>query len=96
MCSSDLHVRLPLPLSVGHGLEIEFDELPHSDSDLEDWLLAQPGVVRVAIMRDNKVLVVNYILAHNLGEDWPPLPKILEQCALLGYTGGRERPQMAQ
>jgi hypothetical protein len=75
-----------IPASISYGMRSEFSSLPGNDKALETWLKGQPGVARVGINRNDKVIEVFIIQVRN-GRGEPPLPDLDEACAALGYAG---------
>lgn len=72
--------------SFSYGVRAEFREVPPEDKELEQWLASQPGVVRVGVGRDGKVIQVVWIMVQNLRGS-PSAPDIRSEFERLGYRG---------
>jgi hypothetical protein len=71
-------------ISFLYEAKAEFIELPTDDKALEEWLLAQPGVVKASSQRENKAIRIYWIMNQNsLGN--PPTPDLRAEFDQLGY-----------
>ena len=88
--------RRAVEVPYSFAVEARFTDLPADDRPFADWLEAQPGVMRgvgIGRLGDGRVLVLFRLSRNLLGE--PPIPRIDEAAADLGYTGGpfRDAPR---
>jgi hypothetical protein len=75
-----------IPVSVGFSVRAEFKEFPKNDRGLEEWLAAQPGVVKVATARDVGAIRIYWIMSRKIYEG-PPIPDPRTEFDRIGYRG---------
>jgi hypothetical protein len=85
-----LALRQDVYVSIVTCFDARFETMPPGDEALEQWLRAQPGVVKHTIWinrlgEDKKTLEVSFIRSQNMAGH-PPIPDLDTKCAELGYT----------
>ncbi|MBX9626295.1 MAG: hypothetical protein K2X82_21025 [Gemmataceae bacterium] len=78
-----------LPASISYQVTAEFDALPPTDEPLEEWLRAQPGVVKAFANRRGQTVEVIWIMTQSAGPRLPPTPDVAVEFERLGYRGRR-------
>lgn len=71
--------------SVSNAFRAEFKEMPADDIALENWIAAQPGVIKVGCDRDESAIRIYWIMSQDLWLD--PPPDIRLEFERFGYRG---------
>jgi hypothetical protein len=77
---------LQVKASIVYSVRAEFTELPADDKALENWLAAQPGVVKAMCDRDPGAIRVYWIMVQDMRRK-PPAPDLHQAFEEFGYRG---------
>jgi hypothetical protein len=78
---------LSLRLLFAYEVRVRFSSMPETDNELEEWLLAQPGVTKGVVSRNGQELHINYVIKQNFMRADPSTPNVESALERMGYQG---------